>query len=210
MSVPCLSQTSTVSLFIDPGTGHLAANVRFHPTGGLYDSGNGIAILGINSVGLYTAIDGAVVPRQSFAYAGDDTSAPVGAGSLVGAGAYVQVGPALGVNYQRLGRFNQWIRVDMSVECAVAAVFPDSVTTFDGWDVQIERSIDFGAWQEMAREGVNGLKGSIRHRLMASNEVLIGDDAVHNMQMRLTARGGLAGVANVQSYSKMYIKARGC
>lgn len=210
MSVPCLTDTSSVHMFIDPSTGHLASSVKFHPTGGLYDTGNGIAILGINGVGLYTTVEGYVTPRQQLVYAGDYQSGPVAAGVLVGAGAYVQVGPILLLNFTRLGRANQWINITYSIECAVAAVFPDAVTTFDGWDVQIERSYDSGAFVELAREGVNGLSGSIRHRLIAEDEVLIGDDAVHNVQMRLTARGGLSGVANVQSYAKMFVKARGC
>jgi len=212
MSVPCLTQTSTIQMYIDPSTGKLASRVLFHPTGGLFDSGAGIAIFGINSRGLYTDTQGGVVVRNQFGRAGWEPNQGPGfvtTNALVGAGGYIQVGPVLQINFQRLGLANQWIRIAYSGELAVAST--DAVVNgFFGWDVFIERMLDFsGAWLEVARAGVNGLNGSARHHLVGHEDILVGEDGLHTMLMRLTAKGSLAGTANVQAYGKMQIDARG-
>jgi hypothetical protein len=212
MSVPCLTQTSTIQMYIDPSTGKLASRVLFLTNGGLLDSGAGVSIAGINSRGLYTDAQGGVVVRDAFNRAGWEPNQGPGfvtTNALVGAGGYIAVGPNLQVNFQRLGPSNQWIRIGYSGELAVSSTDP-VVNNFYGWDVFIERMIDFnGTWLEVARSGFNGLNGSARHHLSGWEDILVGDDAVHSMLMRLTAKGSLAGTANVQSYAKMQIDARG-
>lgn len=218
MSVPCLNETDTVVLEIGGVNGGLQAHAKAAANKGLVvtpgtGAASGLGISGIQSTGLYADVNGQVVNRHTLWAAGSGWSRGgssfVGSGALIGAGGYVQIGAAINLNFQTHGAAAQWLEFTYHAEMAMVQSNPAASTDYDGWSVYLETSLDGAAWQEMVSETCGGPHNGFLHALHTTDQVLLADYTTHNMQLRMTVRGGFLGTAVCQGYNRFWMTARG-
>lgn len=205
----CLRDTSTTTMSQD-GSGNVGTDVKIHASdSGLGVVGDGMYVNNFNGGGIVRTSSG-LFSRQTYTHAGwsrgiNDVSAP---GAAVGAGGYATVNPLLVMNFQRQGPQSQYIHLTYGVEMLMTlSDFPAS-NLFWGWSCQLESWFDWDqVFREVCSQGAAGPQNQIQHQLIGQDYVILNDDAVHTVQVRMSIRGGLAGTAICTQTQKRYIHA---
>lgn len=206
MAQPCIRDTPSTTMSQDIA-GDVGVDVNLHaPDPGLGIVADGLYVNNYSGGGLVRTSQG-MFGRQYYGHVGwsrgvNDIQNP---GTAVGAGGYVQVGDYLALNFQRQGPVLQYIHITAGAEINVG---PSDLAEnpFYGWSVSLESWYDFsGVWLEECRQGTDGYVNASIHQLRMDGWVLIGEDAVHTVLVRITMRGGLAGTAIARQTHKRWV-----
>lgn len=207
MASPCIRDTPSTTMTQD-GSGDVGVDVVLHPP----DSGLGIVADGlyVNNAangGIYRTVNG-LFSRQFYGHVGwtrgtNDVQSP---GTAVGAGGYVMVNPILSTTIQRQGALTQYVHVTCGAEMGMGLADPTGQNIFYGWGVGLELYYDFSpTWLEVCGQTMGGFSNGFFHQLRGDDWLVLTDDVVHTVYMRMVIRGGANGTAVCSQTQKRWI-----